>query len=483
MTENSFVSEEVYDVVVVGGGNAALCAALSAHEHGARVVVLEAASKDDRGGNSRFAGSVFRATHHGLEDVKGVLSKEGLKDAERCTMSAYTPEMYRADLEQTSHGRNDPVQTEVLIEKSWETIQWMQKKGVHWELTLRKYYNTGALMGVVDLFPMGPVKAVKEGIGLMKDLWEAVEETDIAVKYDCPAHELLASGDTIFGIRTRQRESYVDIHGQVILACGGFEANPAMRRQYLGEGWDLVPVRGCKYNTGTMLQRSIDAGARPTGHWSAAHSSPQDITAPLIGDIEKTPIIPRYSYPFGISVNIHGKRFFDEGEDHFSMTYAKTGKIIGDQPESRAYQIFDQKTLHLLEPRYETAHPVQSDTLGELASKLNIDPTMFEETVREFNEAVPDGQFDPFHKDGLRTKKWLSPPKSNWAQRIDKSPFVAYATTCAITFTYGGIASDEKARVLNTEDKPMPGLFCAGEIAGGMFCKCPFSNSSVKNWA
>lgn len=409
MIGNSVVSKEAYDMIVVGGGNAALCAALSAHEHGARVLVLEAASKEDRGGNSRFAGSVFRATHHGLEDVKKVLSKEGLEDAERCTMSAYTPEMYREDLQETSHGRNDPVQTEMLIEKSWETIQWMQNKGVHWELTLRKYYNDAASTSVVDLFPMGPVKAVKEGVGLMKDLWEAVEKTDITVKYDCPAHDLLALGDTIFGIRTRQRESYVDIHGQVILACGGFEANPAMRRQYLGDGWDLVPVRGCKYNTGTMLQRSMDAGARPIGHWSAAHSSPQDISAPFKGDIEKTPIIPKYSYRYGISINVHGKRFFDEGEDHFTMTYAKTGKIIGDQPESRAYQIFDQKTLHLLEPRYRTASPIQADALVDLAKKLKIDPVTFEKTVRGFNEAVPEGQFHAYHKDGLRTKQWLSP--------------------------------------------------------------------------
>jgi len=461
---------EEYDVVVVGGGNAALCAALSAHEHGAKVVILEAASREQRGGNSRFAGCIFRAPHRGLEHVRTVLSHQGLMDAKRCTMPPYTAEMYREDLKSTSHGRNDPVHTEILIEKGWDTIEWMTSKGVQWELTLRKYYNIENLTGTVDLFPGGPVKAVKEGVGLMNDLWKAVEATDITVKYDCPAHDLLSFGDTCYGVKTRQRDAFVDMHGQVILACGGFEANPAMRRQYLGEGWDLVPVRGCKYNTGTMLRRAIDAGARPVGHWGAAHASPQDADAPLMGDIEKTPIIPRYSYTYGISVNVNGHRFFDEGEDHFGMTYAKTGKIIGDQPMSRAYQIFDQQTIHLLQPRYATAKATHADTLRDLALKLKIPPAALEHTVMEFNDAcAKNGEFDPLHNDGLCTKLALTLPKSNWALPIDQGPFVAYAVTCGITFTYGGIASDGRARVLNNEGRPMPGLYCAGEISGGLF--------------
>lgn len=462
-------SDENFDVVVVGGGNAALCAALSANDHGARVVVLEAASKDQRGGNSRFAGCIFRACHRGLDHVKSVLSEQGLEDSKRCTMAAYSPDMYRQDLQSTSHGRNDPVHTELLIDKSWETIEWMKEKGVHWELTLRKYYDIDKLKGTIDLFPGGPVKAVREGVGLMEDLWAAVEKAGITVKYDSPAHDLILSGDTIHGVKVRLRDTFVAFYGQVILACGGFEADPSRRRQFLGEGWDLVPVRGCRYNTGTMLFRALDSGARAVGHWGAAHASPQDFNAPLMGEIGKTPIIPRYSYPFGITVNVNGQRFFDEGEDHFGMTYAKTGKLIAQQPQAKAYQIFDQKTLHLLEPRYSTTKPVQADTLSDLAIALQIDSVAFSETIIAFNAACQKGEFDPMKKDGLRTLPSVMPPKSNWALSIDQGPYLAYPVTCGITFTYGGIATDTEARVLNIEGKPMPGLWCVGEMSGGLF--------------
>ncbi|KIX01450.1 precorrin 3B synthase CobZ [Rhinocladiella mackenziei CBS 650.93] len=464
---------EVCDVIVVGGGNAALAAALSAHESGAHVVLLEAASREERGGNSRFAGTAFRASHRGLAHVKTVLCEQALEDAERCSMSPYTDEDYRHDLQSTSHGRNDPVMSEIMIRDGWETIEWMKSKGVHWETTLRKYYNVDTQKGIIiELMNGAPVKAVGDGEGLIRDWYHAVEKANITVKYDCPAHELLASGDTVYGVRTRQADKYVDFHGQVILACGGFSANPAMRRQYLGEGWDLVPVRGTKHNTGTMLRRAIEAGARPVGHWGAAHASPQDIDAPLNGDITKTPVIPRYSYTYGISVNVEGRRFFDEGEDEFALTYAKIGKMIGDQPRAIAYQIFDQKTLYLLQTRYSSGTPIVADTIRELAIKLKINPTVLERTVREFNDACPDaeaGKFEPHHLDGLCTSPSLAIPKSNWALRLDQGPFVAYGVTCGITFTYGGIATDERARVLSNEGRPMPGLYCTGEIAGGVF--------------
>ncbi|KAK7887526.1 hypothetical protein LTR67_009946 [Exophiala xenobiotica] len=463
---------EQYDVIVVGGGNAALCAALAAHDSGARVVILEAGSEEERGGNSRFAGTVFRAPHTGLNQVKGVLCEDALEDFSLCSMSPYTPEDYLKDLQSTSLGRNDPVLSEVLVQNGWETIEWMKNKGVHWELIVRKYYNVENLKdaGKIDLISGAPVKCVGDGVGLIRDLYAAVGRTNVAVKYGYPAHELLLAGDTVFGVKVRLRETYVDFHGQVILACGGFSANPAMRRQYLGEGWDLVTVRGTKHNTGTMLRRAIDAGARPVGHWGAAHASPQDINAPPAGDITKTPVIPRYSYTYGISVNIEGRRFFDEGEDTFALTYAKIGKMIGDQPQAIAYQIFDQQTLYLLQTRYSTGTPIVADTVRELAIKLKINPSVLEKTISDFNNACPDSAtFDPQHLDGLCTNSSLSLPKSNWALPLNKGPFVAYGVTCGITFTYGGIASDTRARVLNNEGKPMPGLYCAGEIAGGVF--------------
>jgi tricarballylate dehydrogenase len=243
-----------------------------------------------------------------------------------------------------------------------------------------------------------------------------------------------------------------------------------MKRQYLGEGWDLVPVRGSRHSTGSMLCKVIELGARPAGHWGAAHASPQDISAPFVGDIAKTPVIPRYSYTFGITVNANGMRFFDEGEAEFGLTYAKTGKKIGDQPMSIAWQIFDQRTIHLLQPRYSTGKPIHATTLAELATKLRINPARLTQTVEEFNDACESEKpFDPYRCDGKATSSSLQIPKSNWALPIKDAPFVAYGVTCGITFTYGGIASDTKARVLNNEGKPMPGLYCTGEIAGGVF--------------
>ena len=426
--------------------------------------------KLDRG-NSRFAGCIFRAPHKGMEDVKKVLCPEAMNDTKMCTMSPYTKDDYRKDLEDTSDGRADKTHASIMVDEAWDTIRWMAYMGVKWELIVRKYYSLEGRNETIDLPPGSPVKAVKDGVGLTDNLWAAVQAREIAVRYNSPAHDLLVSGDTVYGVKIRQTHSFLDIEGQVILACGGFSSNPAMRRQYLGEGWDLVAVRGTKYNTGTMLQRAIDAGAKPVGHWGAAHASPQDYNAPLMGEIDKTPIIPRYSYPYGISVNIKGQRFFDEGEGHWGMTYAKTGKKIADQPHAKAWQIFDQKTLYLLQPRYSTAKAVHADSIAELAQKIQVPAAALEQTVNTFNASCSSdtGNFDPQHQDGLRSDPPSQPPKTNWALPIEQTPYVAYAVTCGITFTYGGLASDKKARVLNNEGGIMPGLWCTGEISGGLF--------------
>jgi len=247
-----------------------------------------------------------------------------------------------------------------MIKRGWETLEWMKSKGVQWELIVCKYQNLDGLRekhSKVNLEPGGTVMVR----GLTDSLWSAVEKLipggRMTVWYDSPAHDLLATGDTIHGVRVRSRDAFTDVYGKVILVSGGFSSNPVMRRQYLGEGWDLVPMGGTKYNMCTMLNRAIAAGALPVGHWGACHASPQDANGPLTGDINVSPNMSRYAYPFGITVNINRERFFDEGEHNFRHTYAKTWKKIGDQPGAKAFQIFDQAALKLLPKGYETANP------------------------------------------------------------------------------------------------------------------------------
>ena len=460
-----------FDVLVVGGGNASLVAALTAHEAGARVAVLEAANKPERGGNSRFAGAIFRIPHNGLDDIKPLLCKEALPKAKRCTVQPYTREDYTADIMHTSKGKADPGLLKTLLDKSHETVKWMKEKGVHWQLTLSKFFEEDKIdKGVLDIPAGVAMMAMGEGVGLTNDLWAAVERTSITVFYNTPASDLLTLGDHVLGVKARLSDANVAFYGQVILACGGFEANPRLRRQFLGDGWDLVVVRGTRFNTGLMLEKAIAAGAQSFGHWGGAHATPQDFDAPRIGDLRMTDKKSRYSYPFGISVNIHGQRFMDEGEEHFGLTYAKTGAAIGRQPEAKAFQIFDQKCLNLLEPRYSTGTPIVADLMAELATKLGINVSNFVNTVKEYNAACnPIHPFDALHLDGNSTGDKLAIPKSNWALPLDKGPFVAYVVTVGITFTYGGLRTDTDAQVLNNEGNPMPGLWAVGEMQGGLF--------------
>jgi tricarballylate dehydrogenase len=459
------------DVVVVGAGNAALVAALAAHEAGARVLVLEAASRGERGGNSRFSGGIFRIAHHGLDDLLPLLANKERHDLSRVSVAPYPREQYREDLVATSGNLSDGVLIGELVDRSYATVDWMAKRGVAWELAVGKLVDPSKL-GPDEAYvlpPGGALRAVHEGIGLVECLFRAIEGAGIEIWYDAPAQSLLTTGSTIEGVRVRRRDKTSDVRGKVVLASGGFEANPEMRRRYLGGGWDLVKVRGTRFNMGTMLRQALEIGAQPAGHWGGCHASPVDADAPAVGDLAITDKTSRYSYPYGILVNVEGDRFIDEGENHVWLTYAKTGAAIRAQPRARAFQLFDQKTLHLLEPRYVTATPVEAGTIRELADRLGIPARKLEQTVAAYNASVPDGEFDPFRLDGLATDDTLSPPKSNWAVPLDEPPFVAYAVTCGITFTYGGLKIDERAQVLDTEGVPMPGLFATGEITGGFF--------------
>ena len=256
----------------------------------------------------------------------------------------------------------------------------------------------------------------------------------------------------------------------VVLACGGFEANAQWRSQYLAAPWDHAKVRGTAHNQGDGLRMALAIGALPWGQWSGKHSTPISNEWPGFADRGRTDKSNRLSYPYGVMINRNGYRFCYEGEDVGLYTYAKDGGEILKQPGSLAWQIFDQKTIHLLEPRYSTSDPVKADTLQELVELLEIDDKpQAVKTLHEYNEnACEDEYFDPTKKDGLSTTK-LSPNKTNWAVRLDSPPFVAYSATGGITFTFGGLKVDEDARVIGTDWRPIPRLFCCGEMVGGLF--------------
>jgi tricarballylate dehydrogenase len=257
-----------------------------------------------------------------------------------------------------------------------------------------------------------------------------------------------------------------------VLASGGFEANAEWRTRYLGPGWDLAKVRGTRFNTGDGIRMALDAGAMPYGNWSGCHAVGWDRNAPEFGDLDVGDGFQKHSYPFGIMVNGCGRRFVDEGADFRNYTYAKYGRAILEQPGQFAWQVFDHKVTHLLRDEYRIKRvtKVSAQTLEELAGKLeDVDGKGFLAEVGAYNAAVQTGvAFNPNIKDGRGTRG-LAVEKSNWANTLDSPPFEAYAVTCGITFTFGGLRIDDDGAVINTDGLPIRGLYAAGELVGGLF--------------
>ena len=456
-----------YDVIVVGAGNAALTAALSARQSGARVLVLEKAPEAERGGNSRFSGGIFRFAYEGIEDIKPLRPDLTSEDWDRVDVGDYGPERYLADLMRVTEGQANVDLTDTLIQQSYSTMLWMTELGVVWDWSVVWSTKSGERL---RFNPGTAIQAKNKGLGLVHYLFDAAERAGVDVAYRAKMTGFIQdTTGRVTGVKVRTPDGTEEAPaGAVVLASGGFESNAEMRARYLGPGWDQVKVRGTKFNTGETLLMALDIGAKPVGHWQGCHSTPIDANAAPVGDLRLTDRTNRLSYPYAIMVNRLGKRFADEGEDTGAYTYVKMGRAILAQPGAIAYQIFDQKTVNLVEERYSTGTPVVSDTIQEMAQSLSIPSEAFERTVDEFNGAVQTGEFDPAVKDGKGTRG-LDTPKSNWALTIDSPPYVAYPVACGITFTFGGIQIDTNARVIDTEDNPIPGLYSTGEITGDFF--------------
>jgi len=461
------------DVIVVGAGNAAACAALAARENGAAVIMLEAAPIDDCGGNSRYTGGLMRVAFNGVEDLAQLIPD--LTDEEKKThdFGSYTAEAYYDDMGRITQYSTDPDLCEILISRSFETLVWMRKKGVRFQPSYgrqsykiddKRFKFWGGL--AAETWGGGP--------GLVENEHKACEREGIKIFYETPAIALITDDDgRVLGVRAKHKGKNVEIRAKaVVLACGGFESNAEMRARYLGPGWDLAKVRGTRYNTGQGIKMALDIGAMPYGHWSGCHAVGWDMNAPAFGDLAVGDQFQKHSYPWGIMINARGERFVDEGADFRNYTYAKYGRVILEQPGMFAWQVFDKKIIPVLRDEYRIKQvtKVRADTLEDLVKKLEgVDAANCLREIQEYNKAVrTDIPFNMAVKDG-RCTEGLRINKSNWANRIDEPPFEAYAVTCGVTFSFGGVKVSNDAEVEDTAGKPIPGLYAAGEMVGGIF--------------
>jgi tricarballylate dehydrogenase len=459
------------DVVVVGAGNAAMCAALAARENGANVIVLERAPQKERGGNSTFTAGAIRFAYNGVEELLKVVPDLTSEELENTDFGSYTEEQFYDDMCRVTQFRGDPELINILVGNSLDTMQWMRSKKVRFA----PIYGRQAFKvdGKFKFWGGLTVESVGGGPGLVDSLHEAAEREGITVLYEAEATQLLHDDDGVHGVRLKLKGKTTEIKAKsVILAAGGFQANSEMRTRYLGPGWELAKVRGTRFNTGGGIKMALDIGAMPYGHWSGSHAVGWDRNAPECGDLAVGDGFQKHSYPFGIMVNAKGERFLDEGADFRNYTYAKYGRVILEQPGQFAWQIFDQKVTHLLRDEYRIKQvtKVKADSLEELAEKLDgVDPKGFLETVKQYNASIKkEIPFNPNIKDGRSTQE-LAVPKTNWANTLDEGPFEAYAVTCGITFTFGGLRINPQTEVQDTAALSIPGLYAAGELVGGLF--------------
>jgi len=461
-----------YDVIVVGGGNAACAAAVSARENGAKkVLLLEKAPKGQRGGNTHFSGAIFRFVFNHADEIdRFVPDVEEEYPGFHSGVPTYPHEAFTDDLMRVTDNKSDPELSKLLIDESYDTTCWMQDVGKH-HFELAKSVM-GIKVGDMIKWPKGAiVRTVHEGVGLSQQWFKTCEDRKVEIRYEAHVLDLALDGQgAVRGVKVRGQKGLETIKARaVILASGGFETNPAWRTHFLGQEWGHAKVRGSNFNYGDGLRMAIDAGAMPWGHWGGCHATPIVASAPDYGRKDLTDKTNRLSYPYGVMINVEGKRWIDEGVDFQAFTYAKYGGLILKQPKSLVYQIFDAKSMHLLEPRYSTSEPFKSDTLEGLVKQLNVDHAQAMKSLKEYNDACGrGGPFNAAALDGLHTEG-IDPPKTNWAQKLDKPPYVSWPVTGGITFTFGGLKIDKQARVISTGWKPIPGLYTCGEMVGGLF--------------
>ena len=458
-------------IIVVGSGNAALCAAIAALENGADVKILEKASKEMAGGNTKYTAGAMRFVYDGNEDLLPLVSNQDDPRLSHTEFGSYTAEKFSADLLGFNDGRPLSDEQKTLISRSNETMHWLAVHDVTFEpiFSRQSFEKDGK-----HIFWGGlTLAAENEGVGLFDMELAAVERLGGSIRYDAEVTGLVVQDGSVVGVKIRDETLLADA---VILASGGFEASEELRMKYIGAHWDVAKVRGTPHNTGDGLRMALEAGATKNGFFKGCHATPMDLHMPNFGNLD-LPHAERKNYRkicyfLGVMLNSKGERFVDEGENFRNYTYAQFGAAILEQPGQFAWQVFDSKVFDLLygEYSFHDAHFVEAPTLEELADLLDgVDHRRALETLQAYNDAVDeDTPFDPTSLDGKSTQG-LSLAKSNLAQRIDTGPFRAFPVTGGITFSYGGVKVGADGGVLTESGQPIPGLFACGEMVGGVF--------------
>jgi len=461
-----------WDVIIIGAGNAAFCAAHAACEKEASVLMLECAPEAENGGNSRYTAGAIRFAYDGVDDIRALCPDLPEEQIAITDFGTYTTDQFFDDMFRVTRYRTDPALCERLVTTSRATMLWMRDKGIRF----MPIYGRQAFKvdGRFTFWGGLTLEAWGGGPGLVDAHTKIAKAAGVEIRYETRALSLITDGHAVTGVKVRHKGEVSDLSARsVVIASGGFQANTEMRTRYLGPGWEMARVRGSRFNTGEGIRMAMEIGASTFGNWSGCHAVGWDYNAPEFGDLDVGDGFQKHSYPWGIMVNATGRRFVDEGADFRNYTYAKYGRVILNQPDQFAWQVFDAKVTHLLRDEYRIKRvtKVSAATLEELAQKMEgVDPQGFLDEIKAYNASI-DTQtpFDPNVKDG-RATQGLNIAKSNWANTIDQGPFEAYQVGCGVTFTFGGLRIDpDSAQVLDNDQTPIPGLFAAGELVGGVF--------------
>jgi len=434
--QNPVAGSPEIDVLVAGGGNAGLCAAMTAHRAGARKLLLESSPAAFRGGNSRHTRNL-RYMHEG-ED--GFLT------------DSYPEEEFWDNLLHVTGRETNEELARLTIRESADLGRWMGERGVRWQPSLR-----GTLqLSRTNAFFLGGGKA------LINAYYKTVQKLGVEIMYDSEVRELrINDGAFQSAVVVRDGTSREVRAKTLVVASGGFEANIPWLKEYWGEDAENFIIRGTPYNQGRVLRELLDQGAKPVGKPREFHATTLDARAPKFDGGIATRLD---SVPFGIIVDKYAKRFYDEGEDFLPRRYAIWGGLIARQPDQIAFSIVDAKSIDLFLP--SVFPPLEAGTVRELVAELKLEPAALDKTVDEFNRSIRPGTFDPTSLDDCATNG-VDPPKTHWARPIDTPPFYAYPLRPGITFTYLGVTVDERAQVTLKNGRSARNIFAAGESMAG----------------